>query len=237
MDEIDKALQRCQECINLIKKAGFSIKENNSPEAIDNLEFAYQRAVHTVLNIEEILLKVPAETERIESLQRQNFFDDGSFLVPEVMVNFDQISGLSCRISSPPILKKSLSKSKYSQLLMDSILFEISSKIPVVERKFEQAVVIFISYVASDQRGKTLYYDNDNIAIKRLLDIVVPRICIDDAACFCDNFYITQTAEQMFTELHVLEKKHLKQWINQHSELDLFHEKTDEESTRKWEDM
>lgn len=228
MDAIEKALQRCQECINLLKKADIAMDENDIEETKNNLEFAYQRAVFSMLKIEEILMRIPEERERIKNLQEQNFFDDGSFKVPIVTVKFDGILGLSCRISSPPVLKKSLSKSKYSQLLMDSILFEISSKIPVIERKFEQAVVIFVSYLTEDINGKTLYYDNDNIAIKRLLDIVIPRICIDDAACFCDNFYITQRADQTFSELYVVEKSHLKQWISHHSELSLFHGKEGE---------
>lgn len=216
------AEKKCRECLSILKNTSWSIEDNCSEETIDAMESAYQKSVDVLLSIEDCLLKVPDEKEQIQALQKARVFDNDSFLVPDICVEYDKTLGLSCTISSPPLLKKAVSRTKYGSLLMDGILFQIHDKLPVVDKKIEQAAVIFVSYVSPSHNGKSLYYDNDNIAIKRLLDIIIPRICIDDAACYCDNFYLTQPAQATYSALYVVEKSHLKEWIRQHKELQLF---------------
>ena len=64
------------------------------------------------------------------------------------------------------------------------------------------------------------YFDNDNLAIKSILDIIVPYICIDDATRYCDNFYLSQHDMNEFSELYIVKKSCIKAWAAAHRELD-----------------
>ncbi len=51
--------------------------------------------------------------------------------------------------------------------------------------------VIFVSHFEKRSSPITLF-DNDNLAIKSILDAIIPLVCVDDATRYCDNFYLSQ---------------------------------------------
>ena len=59
-----------------------------------------------------------------------------------------------------------------------------------------------------------------NLAIKSILDAIVPLVCVDDATRYCDNFYLSQHDMNEFSELYIVRKGCTKAWAAAHKELD-----------------
>ena len=62
--------------------------------------------------------------------------------------------------------------------------------------------------------------NNENLAIKSILDAIVPLVCVDDATRYCDNFYLSQHDMNEFSELYIVRKGCTKAWAAAHKELD-----------------
>lgn len=80
--------------------------------------------------------------------------------------------------------------------------------------------VIFVSHFLKNGHHQSHYFDNDNLAIKSILDAIVPLVCVDDATRYCDNFYLSQHDMNEFSELYIVRKGCTKAWATAHKELD-----------------
>ncbi len=80
--------------------------------------------------------------------------------------------------------------------------------------------VIFVSHFLKNGHHQSHYFDNDNLAIKSILDAIIPLVCVDDATRYCDNFYLSQHDSNEFSELFIVPKEQLKAWAAAHQELD-----------------
>lgn len=139
-------------------------------------------------------------------------------------VEFDTEDNLfKCKIFSPPIMKSKRTTQQFFDLICLDLEREIVETVPDDFAKFRFAYVIFVNYFQDDlPPNKQPYFDNDNLAIKGILDAIVPYLCFDDATKFCDNIYISQpTTEPAYTEIHVIPKEKLGVWFLKNSHLDL----------------
>lgn len=126
---------------------------------------------------------------------------------------------LRCTMPNLPITKTRAAAQGYTALYSRELQDKLFFGCPADFRPFVRAYVIYIHY---DVAGKqAAYYDNDNLAIKALLDTVLPVVCLDDAAPLCDNlfFYVDDPGNQPHTELWVVEHHHLAEWAALHPEL------------------
>jgi len=125
-----------------------------------------------------------------------------------------------CRIDSPPFLKKSISKRKYFEIFCLDLQQEICKILPRNFKKIPSAYIIYINYFdAQKPRKKQPYYDNDNIAIKAIMDSIIPYICFDDSFKYCDNLYLAQPWDRSFVEIHIVPKGNLYEWKKKHKDL------------------
>ena len=134
--------------------------------------------------------------------------------------SYDENYGFRFRFSRLPNLKSSRSLSRVSDRFAIEVAEKIVATIPKNFQKMSGANVIFVSHVLNDGPHKSRYFDNDNLAIKSILDIIVPYICIDDATRYCDNFYLSQHDMNEFSELYIVKKSCIKAWAAAHRELD-----------------
>ena len=125
-----------------------------------------------------------------------------------------------CRMDTPPILKKKISRYPFFDFLCRDLNKIAADAAMDMEKKFRGCTVIYISYLDRREPCFPPYYDNDNVAIKAILDAVVPFITADDAAIFCDNIYLTQVSDSNYTELYIVEKGYLAEWKYLHPTLD-----------------
>ena len=125
-----------------------------------------------------------------------------------------------CRMDTPPILKKKISRYPFFDFLCRNLNKIAAEAGMEMEKKFRGCTVIYISYINRREPWFPPYYDNDNVAIKAILDAVVPFITADDAAIFCDNIYLTQVSDSNYTELYIVEKGCLAEWKHLHPTLD-----------------
>ena len=127
---------------------------------------------------------------------------------------------LRCTMPALPVTKTRAAAHGYTALCSQELWEKISTQKPAGFQPYTCAYVIYVHYDVADTR-LAAYYDNDNLAIKALLDTVLPVVCLDDAAPLCDNlyFYVDGPDQQPHTELWVVEHDHLAQWAALHPEL------------------
>ena len=197
-------------------------------EAIENLKLAISRISKAKKLLQNELTKVEACNDNrlsrsaieesyvatIDTLNRISFALED--IEPEKNINY----GFRFRFSRLPNLKSSRSLSRVSDRFAIEVAEKIVATIPKNFQKMSGANVIFVSHVLNDGPHKSRYFDNDNLAIKSILDIIVPYICIDDATRYCDNFYLSQHDMNEFSELYIVKKSCIKAWAAAHRELD-----------------
>lgn len=149
--------------------------------------------------------KIPSNTGKVEAYFEKFALDFPAF---------------RCVFPSPPILKTKAATSKFFELFCLDLQRTIIKNLPHSFRKMESAAVVYVSHYAKDATHRQPYFDNDNLAIKAVLDSVVPYICFDDAANFCDNLYLSQPDEANFSELFVVRKAAFPHWVQAHQELE-----------------
>lgn len=123
-----------------------------------------------------------------------------------------------CSMPNLPITKTKAAAAGYAALCSRELWDKLILTQPMGFRPFARAYVVYIHYDVADAK-RAAYYDNDNLAIKALLDVVMPVVCCDDAAPLCDNLYFYVSGHQPHTELWVVERHHLSQWASLHPEL------------------
>lgn len=135
-------------------------------------------------------------------------------------VVYDDKFGFHFKFSRLPNLKSKRGVSRLSGRFVIGAGQKIINAIPPGYVQMRDAHVIFVSYFEKNGPHRSCYFDNDNLAIKAILDVIVPLVCIDDATRYCDNLYLSQDDVQAFSELFIISKSNLKAWVASNSHLD-----------------
>ena len=136
----------------------------------------------------------------------------------KISVSFENGDVFHAVFATPPILKKRVAKASFVDSFSIPLQKKIVSAMPDAFEKYDSAYVIYVNHWEKDG-AKTPYYDNDNIAIKVILDAVVPYICIDDSIHYCENLYLTVNDSQPISEIYIVKKGCLRAWIEQHKDI------------------
>ena len=135
-------------------------------------------------------------------------------------VTFDSPSILRVSLPDPPITKGNRNLANaYANLTGLEIAQRIRAQLPKDFHLFRQVYVIYAHHDVLNHAQP--YYDNDNLSIKAILDSVLPAVCVDDAARYCSNVYLFVPDERQYTDLFVVERSHLAEWVAQHPNLPL----------------
>lgn len=113
-----------------------------------------------------------------------------------------------------PLLKTKFTADRYTEIFLPYAHQKLAGYVPKNFKKFRSAHVIFINFVAQNEGRRQPYFDNDNLAIKALLDAIVPYICFDDVAKYCNNLYLYQPSDRDRSELYIVRDGHLAEWIS-----------------------
>ena len=187
-------------------------EENRLHRAV--IESAFAASMDTVTNISFALddLKPPEQQVNFEELPISFFDFDAAY-------NDD--FGFHFRFSRLPNLKTKSSVSSLSERFVIEVGKKVEDIKPSDFVQMNDAHIIFVSHFAKKGPHNSLYFDNDNLAIKAILDAIVPLVCFDDASRYCDNHYISQDDVREYTELFVIKKSCLKAWARSNSHLDV----------------
>ena len=160
----------------------------------------------------------------LEDIEQEKKFTSRSQISDDDLFDFEpsynENYGFRFRFSRLPNLKFSRSVYRMSDRFAIEVGEKIVATIPQNFQKMSDANVIFVSHFLKNGPHQSHYFDNDNLAIKSILDIIVPFICIDDATKYCDNFYLSQHDMNEFSELYIVRKGCIKAWAAAHRELD-----------------
>ena len=121
---------------------------------------------------------------------------------------------------TPPILKRSMAKANFAEAFLTPLAWKVIHAIPPGFKKFSSVYVVYINHADRTSLKKQPYFDNDNLALKGIMDAVVPYICVDDACVFCDDIYLYQQSTTTFAELYIIPKSSFPHWIRTHQHLD-----------------
>lgn len=180
--------------------------------AEDDVHAAYSAALEVAVAMQN-LMQVPASDRQKASAESEH-----SDLVS---AKYDAHAGaFTVRINITPPLKKRASSTRFLTALCPEVTQKLLAILPKNFVLYDAAHVIYVHHFATDLHATAPYFDNDNVAIKGLLDAIVPFICVDDAAQFCDNHYLSQPDHRTYTELIVIPKNNLLQWATCRPDLD-----------------
>ena len=178
----------------------------------DDVHAAYSAALAVAVAMQN-LMQVPASDRQKASAESEH-----SDLVS---AKYDAHAGaFTVRINITPPLKKRASSTRFLTALCPEVTQKLLAILPKNFVLYDAAHVIYVHHFATDLHATAPYFDNDNVAIKGLLDAIVPFTCVDDAAQFCDNHYLSQPDHRAYTELIVIPKNNLLQWAKCRPDLD-----------------
>lgn len=183
---------------------------NNNRLSRSVIEESYVAAIDTLNSISFAL-------EDIKSVG-QNDLSDVSFdkTLFDFEPSYDENFGFQFKFSRLPNLKTSRGISRLAECFIIEIGEKILTIIPRGYQKMDDIDVIFVSKtVITNHTILTTI-----IAIKSILDAIVPLVCVDDATRYCDNFYLSQHDMNEFSELYIVRKGCTKAWAAAHKELD-----------------
>ena len=183
---------------------------NNNRLSRSVIEESYVAASDTLNSISFAL-------EDIKSVG-QNDLSDVSFdkTIFDFEPSYDENFGFQFKFSKLPNLKTSRGISRLAECFIIEIGEKILTIIPRGYQKMDDIDVIFVSKtVITNHTILTTI-----IAIKSILDAIVPLVCVDDATRYCDNFYLSQHDMNEFSELYIVRKGCTKAWAAAHKELD-----------------
>ena len=183
---------------------------NNNRLSRSVIEESYVAAIDTLNSISFAL-------EDIKSVG-QNDLSDVSFdkTIFDFEPSYDENFGFQFKFSRLPNLKTSRGISRLAECFIIEIGEKILTIIPRGYQKMDDIDVIFVSKtVITNHTILTTI-----IAIKSILDAIVPLVCVDDATRYCDNFYLSQHDMNEFSELYIVRKGCTKAWAAAHKELD-----------------
>ena len=176
---------------------------NNNRLSRSVIEESYVAAIDTLNSISFAL-------EDIKSVG-QNDLSDVSFdkTLFDFESSYDENFGLQFKFSRLPNLKTSRGISRLAECFIIEIGEKILTIIPRGYQKMDDIDTIFVSHFLKNGHHQSHYFNNDNLAIKSILDAIVPLVCVDDATRYCDNFYLSQHDMNKFSELDVYKRQGL----------------------------
>lgn len=215
IEHLKLAFSRLTKAEKLLKNELIKVETcNNNRLSRSPIEESYVATIDALTNISFALEDIVQEKN---STSRSEIFDVNLF---DFEPSYDENYGFSFRFSRLPNLKSPRGISRLSDRFAIEACEKIVATIPKNFQKMSDANVIFVSHFLKDGPHCSHYFDNDNLAIKSILDVIVPFICIDDATRFCDNFYLSQHDTNEFSELYIVKKDCIKAWAEAHRELD-----------------
>ena len=206
--------------------AGILDYDLDNPTSISQstAESVYQKLLELLWTTKEILKITHSKNDNWSDFK--GLFDQADKTVESEEISTttvqysDEIGGVTVKIAEPPILKGRSALSKFNAAFLDDLEQKIVQHMPKNFTKIGSACVIYISYFDKKRAEKRPYFDNDNLAIKAILDTIVPHVCYDDSVVFCDNIYISQPGESCFSEIHIIPKKNYPVWASKNRHLE-----------------
>lgn len=217
-ENVKKAIAEQSNLLMHIQNGMENIKCQNRAQAHAN----FSKAMKSILNVLALVVKIEDENEHfLRKNSREKEVKQNSFLRNTVDLNLAKngikietnslISGnaFSLKIVGYPLIKDRFFSSKVRELLSNPLMTEIIRDSSPGVTKMSEAYVIFVYHDGDSKQSAPSYYDNDNVAIKALLDATVPLILPDDSIRFCDNLYFNLADTSTFIELLFIQKGHL----------------------------
>lgn len=208
--------------INRLEKAGPMIKRtcsnlktdlmlaeaspDNIEHVVKSLEDLYRYGTTVLLTAQRILAGIIGAKKATDTTTKIKTEESGVELSLEFNVD---LSIFHCKMQTPPILKYYARSGNFYDNLCLEIESRIINEIPQEFERIKHVACVFVSHFdASAPIKRQPYYDNDNLAIKGLWDAIVPNICFDDAAVFCDNIYISRPDTSTFCEIFLMPQEY-----------------------------
>lgn len=207
------------EVFNNVKKAEkilLQIDPHNIPDEarrnFDSLATINLHLLDAILMIQKASLKIDLLVDQRQDITEQNGAVSSGI---ETECEIQNKHVFYCKIRKFPLMKDA----KYGTKIRAAFANELQQKVIrcVAENPFRirEMYVIFINHVnfkITNAGGEiSPYYDNDNMAIKAILDATVPFIGYDDSSFYCDNLYFTIHDRDEFIELFFIEKGFLNE--------------------------
>lgn len=215
IEHLKLALSRLSKAKRLLQNELMKVEScNNNRLSRSVIEESYVAAIDTLNSISFAL-------EDIKSVG-QNDLSDVSFdkTLFDFEPSYDENFGFQFKFSRLPNLKTSRGISRLAECFIIEIGEKILTIIPRGYQKMDNIDVIFVSHFLKNGHHQSHYFDNDDLAIKSILDAIIPLVCVDDATRYCDNFYLSQHDMNEFSELYIVRKGCTKAWAAAHKELD-----------------
>lgn len=189
-----------------------------SPEGLRReAEFAYANLIDSITALNTVLLQIPEPNYGKGAANDDVFVSHAAPF--HIQCYFESEHIFRCVMETTPLLKTQTAGRKYFEHVCLSLQREVVKVTAGAHIHFAKAIVIFVNHWVSSAVAKQPYYDNDNLALKGILDSIVPFICFDDASVFCDNIYLAQPDNAGFTEVFIVEEGHLMEWASGHREI------------------
>lgn len=212
-----KASESAQYAINLI-----DVREPE--QAATAIECGTAKAIEAVNHFSKALTIAYEHQILAKQAHGNNFSPNADEAVKfgnaKTTVLFKPDGTVQCTFHTPPFTKSRATQNRFFEYFCMDLQQKVVSNYPPNYKKIETAYVIFIHHYDGTDPHKQPYFDNDNLAIKAILDSVLPYVCYDDASCYCSNLYLSQPDVSDFSELIILEKCNAKRWICERNELD-----------------
>lgn len=224
----DMACESCNETSYHFNNATKSVEK--ALEYITADEYAYARgilqdAATSILKAYRCINNAVSFTETELEIAHMNELraDDKSAIreegIDQSICQYVTPDILQCTLFVNTFVKKRAAKTVFTSAFCDGLSANVA-RACAGQKPFEKALCLFVSHVTTDNRGVVPYYDNDNLAIKSIIDSIIPAVCPDDAIRYIDNMYFTQVDTSNFTEVFVIRDGHFGEWLSLFSAYD-----------------
>ena len=227
--ETEEMLRIFGDCENQVKKSAYYISkakpfcsEPYCGICLQNTEAAYGALANSIFLLSDVVdsLNHMVSKEAGEEIERMV-----SPSLPESMKDLAECRYITpdifhCLLKIRPVVKGTAAARKYENLFYKVIPYKISEcQKESGIAQFERYKTVFVSHVKPEHAERPVYNDNDNLSIKIIMDIILHRVAIDDAAIFGDNLYITERdTEEPFCEIFVVNDGHFRDWLERFSD-------------------
>ena len=216
-EKINLAYKRAVELTSEIKSLLYNAELSEKEDVFDRVEWIFRKIFSLNNDFVSIGNSINSEENFDKSIDEFSQKIESEF-DKKISVSFENRNIFHAIFATPPILKNRFAKSAFVDGFGMPLQKKTADAIPEAFEKYDSAYVIYINHWDKDG-VKTPYYDNDNIAIKAILDAVVPYICIDDSIRYCENLYLTVNDGQPISEIYIVKKGCLRAWMEQHKDI------------------
>jgi hypothetical protein len=182
----------------------------------NQLEEAYGNLSKALINIRDAINLIYSQERKMilsEKSTQRNQLPDHVESSQNVQCKFISEGIFQCTIDSPPLLKIKAQASNYFELVCLQIQRQTIKATTDFPNRFKKFDMLFVSHISEDSSTFPSYFDNDNLAIKGILDSIIPYVCYDDSAVFCNDYYITEkTKGAPYSEVFIIKEGFLSEW-------------------------